>query len=169
MLLSGKRRCCCNRATSKLSSLFVTSVHRGACLTHARVYFSGRRSVINRDTPPIRTRTVHDVKPCDDDVTTKSENGWRRVNTLSHYNVPDNATFLIDTRRSPSDCGSDETLVTRTLSGEFHQTVAPPLELLSVTAATVRCESMHIDVNLIADLNAPFLHKFILFSLRYLY
>ena len=35
----------------------------------------------------------------DDDATNYSENGWRNINTLKHYHVPDNAVFRLVKRR----------------------------------------------------------------------
>ena len=31
----------------------------------------------------------------DEDVTTQNDNGWKRVNTLAHYHVPDGATMSL--------------------------------------------------------------------------
>jgi hypothetical protein len=58
----------------------------------------------------------------DDDVSTQTVDGWRRINTLAHYHIPENATFIIAMRQTPSDVSAsngDSGLVNRTFGGNF--------------------------------------------------
>jgi Plexin cytoplasmic RasGAP domain len=62
----------------------------------------------------------------DDDITTQTTNGWRRINTLAHYHIPDDATFIVATRQTPSDVTTsdgDSVHVTRTFNGNFSGTL----------------------------------------------
>ena len=43
-----------------------------------------------------------------------SVDGWKRLNTLAHYNIPNNATFVLVNRRLAADPDSP---VTRTVNG----------------------------------------------------
>ena len=36
----------------------------------------------------------------DEDTTTRPENGWKKLNTLSHYNVPDQAQLTLIPKQS---------------------------------------------------------------------
>ena len=39
----------------------------------------------------------------DEDVTTEMIKGWKRVNTLSHYHVPDGAVMALIPKRNKND------------------------------------------------------------------
>ena len=39
----------------------------------------------------------------DEDVTTEVINGWKKVNTLLHYHVPDGATMAIVAKRNKNE------------------------------------------------------------------
>ena len=41
----------------------------------------------------------------DEDVTTEVVNGWKKVNTLAHYHVPDGAVMALVQKRTKQDGG----------------------------------------------------------------
>lgn len=61
--------------------------------------YSQRPSKDNLDLEWRATQTAR-VVMSDEDHTTKSEGCWRRLNTLSHYKVPDNASLTLVTRQA---------------------------------------------------------------------
>ena len=47
------------------------------------------------------------VPICDEDLTSQTLNGWKRLNTLAHYSIPDNATMKLVSRHKPNSLHSD--------------------------------------------------------------
>jgi len=54
----------------------------------------------------------------DSDATTRrSADGWKQLNTLAHYNVPNNSTFVLVNRRLTEGSLDGSSPVTRTVNG----------------------------------------------------
>ena len=47
------------------------------------------------------------VPICDEDLTSQTVNGWKRLNTLNHYSIPDNATMKLVSRHRPNSLHSE--------------------------------------------------------------
>jgi len=55
-----------------------------------------------------------------DATTRRSAEGWRQLNTLAHYNIPNNATFVLVNRRLTAASPDSDSPVTCTINGTQH-------------------------------------------------
>jgi len=55
-----------------------------------------------------------------DATTRRSSDGWKRLNTIAHYNVPHNAAFVLVNRRLNAASPDSDSPVTRTINGTQH-------------------------------------------------
>ncbi len=79
-----------------------------------------------------KTGTKGSLPLNDDDSTTVIDNGWRRINTLRHYNVKDNASFIIEIRQPANDS------TTHDIDDATVQTVNGQLAILVVCQSVIK-------------------------------
>ena len=52
-----------------------------------------------------------------DATTRRCADGWKQLNTLAHYNIPNNAAFVLVNRRLTGASSDSDSPVTRTVNG----------------------------------------------------
>jgi len=70
----------------------------------------------------------------DEDAETRTEDGWKRINTLQHYNVQDNSTMhLVADRQRTNSVADGEPHVVRNVDGtlEYFVRLLSPLSKLA--------------------------------------